>query len=650
MAVYLDELESRCIWHQEEDPVQALFSVVRDLYNRQTWRRAADDLAMRLYCDMQYVGYADGTATSMDDVIDARLGDNVVRPIVRVLDSKLARRRSRPFVVTDGANWRQRNLAENLERWLLGKLREIKFDSKLAPMFRLHALVVGTGCIRVYGDKKKGAMAEVIPPQEILVDDSEARYGDPPNIYFVRQPSALQLIAMYPDKEEVIRKSIGMSNDLFSSSRRWGTDNRTTDRVTVVEAYSLTGKRHVVAVQDGILLDEDYDRDHFPLVWLRGERRPGGFWGIGVTEDVAPYQLELHRTAIARQEIIETLAVPYWLVERGMKVKPSHFSNLIGRVMEYTNTGSGGKPEMVSPNAVPQDLWLHPESMKKSAFESRGISQLSAQMLKPSGLNSGKALRAFTEFESELLTPLMDEYDTSILDLCELLIEEQVALGESGKGQKVTYVGNGSAERVEWKKELVDELEYIIEILPASALASTLSSRIEDVYDLRDLGVIKDAETVYDYLEIPDMRRLKQKTLSHRRVLERAIEYRIVEKGEWVEPEPTWDLHMAIELALGQLSELELYDDVPEDRMEMLRQFVEVCRQYLEMAEEALLNDQSQQPLNGAPGGDGSLGGASAPLDDGSGGIAGGGIPGGIPDGGVPGPGGLPGAGGGFPA
>lgn len=641
-------------WATAKDPTSALWTLVRSLRNRQTWRRKADDLALHLYSDMRYVGYrGDMNSAVIEDVIGSRLGENFIRAIVRAMNSKLARRRSRPYVVTNDGSWAERQAAENLEKWLLGKLREQEADEKVFPLFRLHAFVFGTGCVRVSSTEERGPYLEVIPPNEIIVDDSEGRYGDPHNIYFIRTVSKSKLLYDYGDDPKT-RKVIEEMSTSATTDREWGSGvgawdrENTSDVGIVIEAYHLPSGpdagdgRHVGVVSSGVIFDEEWERDHFPCAWLRGELRPMGFWGIGVPEDLSGQQVESSRLALARQEMIELLANPYWLVERGSKVQKSAISSLIGRVMEWTSTGSGHKPELVAMPVVPPDVWQQSEALKKAAFETKGVSQLSAQMLKPAGLNSGKALRAYQELESELLADIMNSYENALLQVCQLMIEEQQALGKESASQAVTYVGKGKIETIRWNEiNFAEALKsYVIEILPASALASTLSARIEDVYDMRDLGLLTDPGEIEDYLDMPDRRRVRRRKLSDRQLIEKVVYQSIVQDGEYVQPKPTWNLKLAKQTTLDAINELELYEDAPQDRLADLRKFFMACVQ----TEQQMLPPAGEPPMgpegmvdNGvgiSPGGTDLSGGLDA-LSGGAGPEIG---PGGVPPGLPPGP------------
>jgi len=650
--------DERC-WHKAKDPTVPLWSTVRTLQSKQSWRRQSDDLAMHLYSDMRYVGYrVNAGRASYDDVVGSRLGDNVIRSIVRALNAKIARRRSRPYLVTNGANFQQRLTAENLERWLVGKLRQQKADSEVFPLYRLHTLTFGTGCLRIYDGGDKGACLEVIPSTEIMFDDAEARYGAPRTIYFVRVANREVLESSYPDKKEVFDKlsgSLGVDEEWGAQLGAWDRDSET-DLCVTIEAIHLPSVpgagdgRHVISVQSGVLLDEEWEEDHFFCAWMRRELRPMGFWGIGVPEDLASTQIEISQTQEARSEMIDMFARPYWVIERGMKMMRSAISNLMGRVMEYTNTGSGKEPRLVTPQAVPTDLWRHGDELKRSAFETEGVSQLAAQMLKPQGLNSGKALRAFHEMEAELLSDLMNASDESLLKTCELLIEMQMKIAKDPDraDQAVTYVGDGEIEQINWKDVgLKDDLaNYVIEIMPASALASTLSARIEDVMDLRDLGAITDPNEVWEFIDMPDRRRQKRKHLSGEKLLDKIIEVNIIHKGKAVMPEPSWNLERAKEKALDAIQELELYEDAPEDRLTLLREFIVNCKmvqQYglVPPSAAGLAGMENLDAASNLAGTDLAAGGGNPELG------AAAGLPGGAPDLGAAGGGGLGTAGGG---
>lgn len=604
------EVASR--WYSEQDPHSALWSTVQRVRQRSAWRAAADEMSLKLFSDMRYVGYRSVHAAPPDEVLDARMGDNVIRAIVRTLHAKVVKRRPVPSVVTDEASWALTRRARLLERWLQARFRDVNADDVFSQAVYM-ALILGTGVVRSYGDPDRGAMLECVPTFEVLVDDSEARYGAPRNVYLVRAVDRGVLRHKYPDvADEVIRKagSAASQQGFADALSTWGSGPED-DLVTVVEAIHLPSSkaakdgRWTVATDSGVLHDEEWARDRFPLAFIRGERRPVGLWGIGVPEDLASAQLEIQRTTQARSTIIRLLSVPVWLIEKGSRVMRSKLlPNVIGRAVEYVRT----PPQLLAPVAVPPDLWQHAAALKAAMFEARGVSQLSAAMLKPAGLNSGKALRIYGEMEAELLIDLIQAHERLIQDCAELLIEEQRELGEEHAHQAVTHIGPGGMQEIRWSEADMQAGKYQVRVEPVSKLSTSVAGRIEDVYDLRDLGAVTDPEEIRELLDLKDLGRQRRRAMSHRELIYKVLEWQVLEKGRAVQPEPTWDLQLAVEIGLQLITQTELYEDAPQDRLELLREFVEACRLILappagpQDTSQDTSQDGSEDVLPGAPG------------------------------------------------
>lgn len=597
-------------WYGEDDEdlvVSALWNRVQRIRTKQQWRQSSDELALRLFCDMKYIGYRGASSNyEIADVLDMRMADNVIRPIVRTLHSKIIRRRVAPKVTPVGSSWKQKKQCELLERWIGGKFRQVGADDLFSQAV-WNGYILGSGVIKSYGDPDDGAGLEVVPTYEIIVDDSEARYGlaGLRNLYIARVMDRGVVRAKYPDVDEETIEKAGTVAGLrgwVDNLGTWSSDSDE-DSVVVLEAWHLPSRkfdwdedeegdgRHVISLDTGVLVDEEWKRDHFPLAFFHAERRPLGLWGIGVPEDQAGAQLEINRTTGARQTMLRLLSMPVWLVERGARIfKNQIIPGIIGRGIEYTGT----KPDLFVPNAVPGELWNHTDYLKRNMFENRGVSQLSAQMLKPAGLNSGKALRAFGEMESELLVDPLRSYSDMVLRAAELLIEEQKELGEEAAEHAVTAIGDGRVDRIRWADVDLDRDKYVIEVTDTSALSATVAGRIEDVYDLRDLGAIQDPDEIRDLLQLPDLERQKRRAMSNRLLMERVIEQLILEKGMSITPEPEWDVALGVQMGLERINEVQCYEDAPEENLEKLREFVELCR--LEVAKQNPQPDPSALP------------------------------------------------------
>src|SRR5512139_3630173 len=113
-----DNVVSRRWWLTDGDTQIAneVWSVVRRLKDRQSWRSQSDELSLQLYSDMKMVGYrAMSGSYDVSNVLDSRMGENIIRNIIRTLHSKAIRHRPKPVVLTDGASWKLKHQAELLD-------------------------------------------------------------------------------------------------------------------------------------------------------------------------------------------------------------------------------------------------------------------------------------------------------------------------------------------------------------------------------------------------------------------------------------------------------------------------------------------------------------------------------------------------------
>jgi hypothetical protein len=105
---------------------------------------------------------------------------------------------------------------------------------------------------------------------------------------------------------------------------------------------------------------------------------------------------------------------------------------------------------------------------------------------KPAGLNSGKALEYFHDFQTQRHVDLAKRASRLTVEVVERLIDAaQMAFGgQDGEQQLTVKYGRGSSIRqVHWDQVDMDRDEYSIELLPVSPIPSTFSGMIQGVED-----------------------------------------------------------------------------------------------------------------------------------------------------------------------
>lgn len=580
------------VWEREEEGTEGphgdLLPRIQRIRARQSYRTAMDWLFQRLYADLRYVGYESAAAPwEVLDLLDGRLTENVTKTIVDTAHAKLDKIRVMPVADSVGGDWDLQYTVANLNHYMSGRFAELEVFPR-ASRGKLHGLIYGTGLAKVWYDRiAKRPAVDIVPAPECWVDPSEARYDEPRTFWQTKAIDRGVLAEMFPDYEEQIDKAQGVSG--LQAEQVWTSIDTASDMIVVAEVWHLPPRgRRVLFLDNVTLANEEWKRDTFPFARFRWGMRPYGYWGIGLCEELLGLQLEHNRVTQARQEAVRYLSAPYVLMERGAKIIKSHMSDLIGRIIEYTGTA----PQVVAPEPIAQGFLDHGDRCKRAMFEDTGISGLSAMMQKPPGLNSGRAIRNYVDLESERFIRALHESEEFMLRIARLLLDEE---HEHGKGT-VLYESPEGVERVEWPDIARDQ--YRLRIEPVSALSQTFAGKIEDVYDLQGLGLAKDPGEVRDLLGIPDLRRNRDLSQAHRDLLQQILEQRLMRDGDYVEPEPFWNLALGRDLAVNLLARAQL-KGAPADRLELLRTWIQACTERLEAAKQAAAGPPPG-PQNGA--------------------------------------------------
>lgn len=585
-------------WWQKDERRHAASSVFANLQRirqMQHFRFAQDMLHLQLYSDLRYVGFGPrGVLKDWADVYDGMMSRNLVRRICETSHSRVVKTRPQPRLDTDGASYELQEQAGQRTKYLLGLWNREKFWKKRSQML-MHSVITGTGALKLY-ERDGRVCFDVAPSWELWVDANEARYAEPRTLYQVRAWDREYAMRRFPKAADAIRRAPTAS---FADDLTMYTTEMSANMVIIAEAWHLgvadedgkvTGGRRILCCDDdeGVIESDEWAWEWFPFMFTRYAYRPFGFWGCGLPELIAGSQLEIERIRQARYEAYRRW-MPLALIERGSKIVKSSLSNLLGGVIEYTGT----KPDIWSPDPVPPGWYTHEETEARSMYETAGISQLSASGVKPAGLNSGKALRTYDDLEASGLIAVAREDEEAAIECAEKTMLLETAIAERGKGEGkrrvVRFQDTDTTEDIEWSRVAMPEGSADWRVAPASALSNTFAGKLEDLFDLRDLGVISDPDEMAELLQIPDLRKRTQRHASHRRLLQIVIESIILGRGQYVEPEPTWNLQLGFELARDALldSETRFYrkwddwtDEQKDDfegRHEQLRTFIEAC-------------------------------------------------------------------------
>lgn len=575
-------------WWSEKNPHQNVFGLIEYIEKNQSYRSVLNLRFARLYSNMEMLGLSSGTyARTANNQSNNRLTLNVIKSCVDSAGAKISKNKPKPLFLTKRGNFSLKRKAKGLTKYLEGLFESTNLYDLGRKVF-MDACVFGTGALKLYIDSDSNAVkAERVFIDEIVVDDVEGVYGSPKQMFQRKNYSRDQLLDMFPKfKEEILAASPANKGQATQS---------TADQVRVVEAWHLpSGQsakdgKHIIAIENATLFQEPYNKDYFPFVFMKWSERLVGFWGMGLAEELIGIQLEINKILKTIQASHQLMSVPRVFVDVASNINSSHINNEIGGIIKYQGT----PPVFQTPSANNPEIYQYLESLYRKAYEISGISQMQAQSMKPSGLNSGAALREFNDIASERFVVTGMRYEEFFMNAAEIMIDQSRDLFEADKALNIKVKGQKFIETINWKDVDLKEDQYVMQLFPVSFLPSTPAGKLETVQELVQAGFVSQ-EQAMSLLDFPDLESFTSLATAAQDNIERFIEF-MIEDGKYNPPEPFMNLQLALTLTQEAYLRAKC-EDTPEDRLELLRTFMDDI-QTLMKANEPPPQQQPMDPM-----------------------------------------------------
>lgn len=572
-----------CLWwnahqHPGMDAGKLLIGLIQEIERDSS---VLSDNTRRLISAYEYGTMAadsvSGSPTRDFPLNEGDLYFNIARNFVETKAAKLCKSRIRPMVMTDGAGYLARRRSRMVDKAIEGefqrcKIDEIRNDVVTDSLVTDHAVGVAKvysvdGCIHI----------EHVPVEDIRFDHKEVRHRSPRSMFQVHVLDKYVACERFPEHREIIMLSAGAGQDEDN-------DTISAGRVRIWEAWHLpsskNGKdgRHTIAVDMGTLLDEEWTRDRFPFAIYCPRPRRRTIWGLSMMRDLIGGQREHERLTKKFQEAHDTMGMSGFIASRDAQIDSREISNVPGLFIEYNGQN---QPSTFTPQPVHSDQYGYRSSIVEQMSMVTGVSQLSAQSQLPAGLQqaSGKALQIYEDFESERLSPEHQAQERWFIDLSWLIIHEAHDLCERDPGYTARYKEKGYYRKIKWKDVLRDLENFDITVYPVSQLAKSPAAKFAQLQELLQAQAItiEQFRRLYD---LPDLESELNIDTADTDVIDMNLDM-IVLEGANIQPEPFDDLKLLITRA-GKFYQLCRQQQVPEDALERLRDFIESARLMLE--------------------------------------------------------------------
>jgi len=565
------------MWWKE--PETSLHDHITPILNKieedQTYRKTEYLKFARLYSNKELLGFTAGlySRSSNESLTNSnRLTLNVIKSCVDTASSKIAKMKPKPLFLTSDGEFQDQIKGQKLTKFIEGVFDDQDAYTLGAKIF-VDACVFGTGFIKIHQDGSKVKLERVIP-SEIKVDDSESIYGKPRQMHQIRFINREVLADMFPEFIDQINNARGgIEGDTRSSL----------DMVRVTESWHLksgeksTDGKHCITIENATLFVENYAKDFFPFVRFTWTDKLLGLFGTGLAEELIGIQIEINKLLITIQKAQHLAAVPRVYIEAGSKVVSAHINNEIGSIIKYVGTA----PVIQPSTAIPAEVYTHLENLYNKAYQITGISMLAATSKKPSGLDSGVALREYQDIETERFMLTAMRYEKMFLDLAKILVDLSRDLYESNPDLSVKVKGSKFIETIKWSDVDMEDDKFMMRVFPVSMLPTSPQGRLQKVQELIQSGFIskEDGLALLDY---PDLDSVMNLELAARNDAMMVLS-KIMETGEYIAPEPFMNLQLTLKLAQSYYLKSKV-NSAPEDKLQLLRDFIEDTQGLIEDA------------------------------------------------------------------
>lgn len=538
------------------------------LKTEQQYRYRQASVQARMYGNMP-IGNAVGTSfsrlsqTNVNNLPVDRPTMNVIQSCVDTLVSRISQSRPRPLFLTDNGDYKQRKLAKQMNEFIAGELYTTKMY-EITPLILRDAAILGTGCVKIFEQDGKNAVERTLIT-ELMVDINDAFYGMPRSLYQLKLVNRDVLVELFPEyKSKVAMAEQAFPDDSGESSKS------TTDQVMVVEAWHLPSGpeagdgKHIISCTAGSLVDEEYDCDSFPFVFMHYSPRLVGFWAQGLAEQLAGTQIEINKLMVTISQSISLVGVPRVFVEDGSKVVKAHLNNQIGSIITYRGT----KPEYVVAPSVHPELYQQLQRLIDYAYQQSGISALAATSQKPAGLNSGEAIRNYDDLQSDRFATLNKHYDKFFTEVAYKLLDGAIDIAEETGKYQTIYPNKDGSKEINLPEIAKLDNPYVIQCFDSSSLPKDPSGRLQKVTEMMQSGII-DPQEGRRLLDFPDLEQVdKLATAAEERIYKQLDG--IVEDGKYEPPDPYTDIMMGKKI-VAQYYNLYAAAKLEESRLELLR-------------------------------------------------------------------------------
>lgn len=402
---------------------------------------------------------------------------NVIKSCIDTLTSKIAQSKVRPFFNCINGTFKDINVCKNAQQYFDQYFDIEEVNKKVSMAFR-DACIFDHGVI--YVDSETKSISKALPWQ-VFVRPAELTYNNITRAYYCQNDYP---VSMLPEKYR--KKVLNVNPDQ--------------NYVTYGIYYDTVDECKAVYISELDFVDiEKYEGNRVPFIFLWYNNPIHGGSSVSVVDMLYGIQTEVN-TLMAKVKDASQLspALTFFLPDDAT-IKSTQLNNRIGNVITYKATSdmTSSPVTVATPSFIDSQYIELIQNLKETAYEMVGISQLSAQSKKPTGLDSGVALQTMEDVESERFEEQLNQVIRCYVEIAKTCLrvfpKEETILPDTP-----------NRVDIKWRDIVEEEKKMQIQFSAADSLSKDPSTKLQQLQQLAAVGVIPQ-ERIAQFMELPDL-------------------------------------------------------------------------------------------------------------------------------------------------
>jgi len=492
---------------------------------------------------------------------------NLGRSMALTLQSKLIQTKGRIFFSPVNGLWETIKVCRNSQIYFDMLTERDDLYNKAAEVV-LDALVFEYGVLAIDDETKTTYR---VKPWEFYVDPAELTYDKVSRCMVMHE--SYPLIAL---KDKLTEEHEALHQ----------LDRDRNAKVKLYKYWDLVNKKFYLFVDSELIEERDIDYSRMPFALFYYQNPIKGLYSNSIMDNC--YQNQRQVDDILRRihdaltlSPANTIYIPKSATNQNVA---KMMSNRVGNVVEYDS--ALGAVTVATPPAIDGQYLQMLSFFQNTAFEQEGISQLSAQSKKPTGINSGVALDTLQDVESERFQTQVDNLIQFYKEVFAIMIDV-FPEGDDILPKRL------NRSNIKWSEIKKQREAFSMQ----SSLASTLSKdpkvKMEQIEKLQQQGIINPYMAA-SLLQLPDLEgAYSAATASYdcsRKIIERALD---LDKYDFY---PVVNLKQLLDESVNILLQLDSVDEDPKI-LQRLVKLIDIVTQKMNEVTNA-----QNPPLPPAPG------------------------------------------------